>query len=177
MGTNPPLTRAEVTAPTGSPDNLEAPGVPSGFAGNKQDDDALALDQYFEAAYQGPEEYQGVIPPVAELPATDRLVTARYRFTEFTPQAILAMPADPNRKNLTLIVWAPFGAGGTSTILFSGEYFSVAAANDPTVTASVLCTQAALTPQQITLDAYTGPLYVGSLLGDDCNVEIIAVTR
>lgn len=168
MPDNVPLTQSLV--PTGT-DLADTPTPP--LAGNYADDDAIAIDQYFEAADQGPETFDGLRIPHEAIPPKSRLVRQRYTFGNATLQGVLALPPDINRKHLIITVWA---VGPTSSAVYSGEPFSMLASGG-VCNANALPVSANFVPTVLVLDDYTGPLFVGSLRdGEVVNFEIVAVT-
>lgn len=179
MGMNPPLTPSQVTAPTGSPDDVEAPGVPAGFPGNKFDDDPIALDQYFEAADSGPEEYGGIKVPELVIPPTNRLIPSIITFPAGTLHAQMLFPADPNRKHLAMSAFK-VSDGTVAGFLVSGEGFGFGSALTglfPQVfpaSAPYYLWKDNLAFALSTLDDYTGPIWVLPF-NPDPSANVIAV--
>ena len=92
------------------------------IAGNYADDDGQAIDEWFEAAPVGPQEYG--IPPVITtptIPQTTRLLTREFVISAnggvHTP--ILVLPADPNRIKLIIGVEADTRIASEKSDVFS----------------------------------------------------------
>lgn len=197
MSQNPPLTRSTVTAPTGSPDQVEAPGIAAGFPGNQNDDDGRAIDDYFEAAESGPVEQMGVIPPVSELPTTTRLITRSLVLTSINTQghfrAVQILPTDPNRKRVYL--HGMTNVGTVCYLLYADHIFSyfqngVTGLVYPTLAVPSLSDVSArflgdisgagnASAADLVLEEHTGPLWVGiwdDTAGATIGVSVEAVT-
>lgn len=164
------------------PDATQEPTPFHPLAGNWKDDDAEAIDDYFEAADEGPIEYAGVKADKDALPRTTRVVGGAAVLTP--GDARMFLPADPNRKQLDISTRTT--SGDVGVIILSDTYFQ---------TTSVLINGGAgpglinadgkavfianNTVAHPTLTGYTGPVWIG-FVGDaavTCLVAVSAVTE
>lgn len=189
MASNPPLTPSQVTAPTGSPEDVLAPGIAGGFPGNLKDDDPLALDEYFEAADSGPEEYGGIPVPVATIDPVTRLVVWKQEvqpLSQSNPSALMALPADTNRKRIYIHLFS----ASLNAFFYSSEKFSFFGPYPAVGTGvwSLPINAAVVLPGDTTnglgfstlvLEEHTGPLWVAAYAAvatANVGVSVVAVT-
>lgn len=118
MPQNPPLTKSESPEPVVGIDKQEH------LAGNWHDDDPIALDEYFEAADQSPETFDGLQIPKDKIAVSNRLVISSITFQIGESMARMLLPADPNRKHLYINGYRQ-DTGAVAGFLFAGEAFAV----------------------------------------------------
>lgn len=147
-------------------------------AGDWQDDDGIALDDYFKAAALGPQIYGMVQALVETLKPTpnNRFIRRRFYFTTASnDQAVMALPADPNRSTLAISV-SPVGTN--TGVFIHSESFNVRDnADNPGSNTDAFRLEKNSAP--FVIDNYTGPLWVAGASLDGATiarVDILAVT-
>lgn len=171
--------------PAERPENLSTEPAHR-LAGDWNDDDGQAIEEYFEPAFHGEEEQTYVDAPRESLPTTNRLLSRTIPFPYNSPLGedisfppILAFPADSCRKNITMyaIQYSGDGRQTAATAL-------VRVASDRTGTYDVGNFHVSPMAPRIYIEDYTGPIWVqiqhqglGIPWNQDINLMVTVVTE
>lgn len=153
--------------------DVDNPAPLGPLAGNWHDDDAEAYeDDFIHADHRPPEEVTGVPHVKDELPITTRLVTRTETVGTVNGVAtdpIQILPADPNRKSVTIA----FRGSATTNLLIGPEKSQMYSQH----LALTLYAPNSAVAIPIVLDGHTGPVWVHCI--DPANsvmVSVVAVT-
>ena len=144
---------------------LKAPPL----AGNYADDDGMAIDDYFEAANQGPIISEGYdTEPEKVIPVT-RILSVSFSNMALDlvnpNRSFMLFPADRNRKMINVKI-----VGGTGTAFyFSSEPFSFIAPAVPGDALAGIGLWQDSTNGSLTILGHTGPLHV-------CPAQVAPIT-
>lgn len=184
MPQNPPLSRTE------NPEPVVGIDTQMHLAGNWKDDDPIALDQYFEAADQEAEVFDGLRIPQERTPIATRLVTWNGSLASPVSngqvvKGVQVLPRDINRKRVYINAYA----ADITWLLVASEPFSpmmpaVTSALGPHLlglpaAAYFVGSPASGGTSQYIIEGHTGALYLGNWdnnAGIAIGVSITAVT-
>lgn len=153
MEHNPTLTKPITDAVTD-------PSPLGRLAGDWHDDDAQAIDEYFEEADHGPQQYIGIKPAVEKIANPTRILNVKTpvgnaSVTLYDP--VQVFPPDLNRKVCNIIADGKFNVGSEKTDVYNGVTFP----------ANTL----------VTMNGHTGSLWIYSTENSVVNVTISVVTQ
>lgn len=127
------------------------------WAGDHSDDDGRAIDDFFEAAYAGPVDYEEPPTEKKEIKTTTRLVN---RTVTLAPTLqLMILPPDVHRT--TFVIWTD----DADSITFAGDSGELSMAG----------LLSAANP--LTLSGHTGPVWVQNVGASDATVNVAAVTE
>lgn len=127
------------------------------LAGNTSDDDALAYEEDFEAADQGPLKYTGLPHPKETLPLANRLVASTLTIsTGGGVDPVMVLPEDVRRKRL--IVHIVGASAGLTPVFFGSSKTDVY--NGALVHAVRYAGNDFVNPPVLDLEGYTGAFWV-----------------
>jgi hypothetical protein len=157
----------KITEPV-TPEVLD-PVPPAPLAGDWHDDDAQVYADDFIAADHGPDKFLGVPHTAAEIDPTTRLLTRNGQVGTINgvqADPIMLLPADPNRKTLTVLAYADTKLtviiASSKSECFNGTTF-LTVAGGGVVT--------------VPLDGHTGAVWAYSAAAAAVDITALAVTR
>lgn len=149
--------------PVEQPENL-SPEPEHRLAGDWNDDDGQAIDEYFEPAYHGEVEQVYVDAEREDLPAPNRMLSRVVPFVQRSesapaPEPVLVFPADVNRKSVSITVYAGEQDARGERIFYRIGSSKQDLYGDANIQQ--------LYPSHYTIDGYTGALWMNVLAIDN----------